>query len=122
VDEHGVPQSAVATDDGLSRLIEAETRLAHDLAAAEAEAARLIGAAREAAGAEESRLQAWIDAEASRLARQIAGERDAEIARVAAAAERRCLLLQAVPDAVVDQLAAEVEAGLLSAEDRGPPR
>ncbi len=99
--------------------MEAEARLAQDLAVAEAEAARLIGAAREAAATAESKLQVEIDAEVQRLARQIAAERDAEIARVVAAAERRCLLLQEVPAAVVDQLAAEVEAQLLSAEDEG---
>jgi hypothetical protein len=99
--------------------MEAEARLAQDLAVAEAEAARLIGAAREAAAAEESKLQADVEAEVLRLARQIAAERDAEIGRVVTAAERRCLLLQDVSPAVVDRLAAEVEAQLLSAEDEG---
>jgi len=117
-----VPRPAAETDDGLSRLIEAEARLARDLVAAEAEAATLISAAREAAAEEESRLQARIDAEVARLAQQIAAERDAEIAGVIAAAEKRCLLLQDVPAAVIDQLAAEVEARLLSVQEEGPPQ
>jgi len=117
-----VPRPAAEIDDGLSRLIEAEARLARDLVAAEAEAATLISAAREAAAEEESRLQARIAAAVARLAQQIAAERDAEIAGVIAAAEKRCLLLQDVPAVVIDQLAAEVEARLLSLEEESLPQ
>ena len=122
MNRHGVPRPAAETDDGLSRLIEAEARLARDLVAAEAEAATLISAAREATAEEESRLQARIDAEVARLAQQIAAERDAEIARVIAVAEKRCRLLEAARAAVIDQLAAEVEARLLSFEEEGLPQ
>jgi hypothetical protein len=119
VKRHGEPQSAAGTDDGLSRLIEAEARLGRALADAEAEGVRLIDSARQAAVEEESRLQARIDAEVARLAQEIAAERDAEIARVTAEAERRSRRLESVPAAVIDQLAAEVEARLLSSEEQG---
>jgi hypothetical protein len=108
------PQAAPDTDDGLSRLLEAEARLARALAEAEAESSRLVDAAREAAAAEQSRLQARVDAETARLASDIAATRDAEIARVAAEADRRCRALEDVPAAVIDRLAAEVETGLVS--------
>jgi hypothetical protein len=100
--------------------MEAEARLARALADAEVEASRLVDSAREAAAAEESRLQARIDAEVARLAGEIASDRDAEIARLTAEADRRSRRLESVPLTVVDQLAAEVEARLLAVGELGP--
>jgi hypothetical protein len=114
-----VPQSHGVAEGGLSRLIETEARLAQALAAAEAEAAALVEAAKAAAKAEEARFQDVIEGETAALAAVVATERDAEIRRVTATAEDRCRRLEELPAAVVEELAAWLTDRLLTGNDQG---
>ncbi len=114
------PRSLVAPEGGLLQLVEAERRLAQALATVEQEAAATLRAAHEDASEQSARLEERLAADLAGLAAGIAAERDAEIARITADAERRCRALDAMSDDTVDALAALVEAELLTPETGGP--
>jgi dihydroxyacetone kinase len=107
------PQAVVVPGGGLLRLVEAEARLARALAEVEEEAAALVRAAREEAAQRAARIEEEIEADAAALGMGIAAERDAEMSRIAAAADQRCRLLGGLSAEAVDRLAAELEARLL---------
>lgn len=107
-------RSEAMTEGGLGRLIETEARIAAALAAAETEAAELLQAARVAAEAEEHRFGELLEGATASLAARVSAERDAEIARVAAAAEERCRRLQELPEDLVEELVAWVTQRLLA--------
>ena len=98
----------------LGRLIATEARLAQALAAAEAEAARLLEAASRAATEEETRCQRAFEGDAAALAERVAIERDAEMAKVAAAAGDRARRLRELPAALVEDLAIEVATVMMA--------
>jgi hypothetical protein len=99
---------------GLGRLIETEARLAEALAAAEAEAGRLLQAAREGAAAEEARGRQALEDDSAALSRRVAAERDAELSRVAAQGDQRSRRLRELPVSVVEELAIEVVGRVLA--------
>jgi len=113
VNQQGHLGSTPVPEGGLRQLVAAESRLAQASREVEREAAAVVRAAREEAAVQSERLAAQIAADVARLAARIAAERDAEIARIGAAAARYCQALEALTDDAVDRLAADVEAQLL---------
>jgi hypothetical protein len=104
---------------GLGRLIETESRIAESLAAAEAEAGRLLHAAREAADTEEADFEASVEAAAAVLADRLAAERDAEVRRVVAEGAERARRFRQLPDSIIEELAAGVARRILVGEGPG---
>jgi hypothetical protein len=98
----------MAEDRGLDALIEAEARLANQLAAAEAEARASLAAARLAVEAMESRYAAEMASAAAALAAHTIERRDVEIARIRTAADVEVRRYQAVSGEREEILAAEV--------------
>jgi hypothetical protein len=92
-------------EGGLGRLIETEARIAATLAAARAEADAIVRAARNEAEAEEQRFQEQLQRDLVTLAAGITATRDAELARVAAAAQAQRQRLEGISDAAVHELA-----------------
>lgn len=100
--------------NGLSRLLDAEARLAAMVAAAEAEGDGMVQAARAAVAEADAGLASRIDADAAGLSRRIAHERDARVSQIHAAAEVPVRRLLALPDEVIERLAEELERRFLT--------
>lgn len=108
------PLAVVAPEGGLRQLVEAEHRQALALAAVEQEVSALVRSAHEDAARESALLDQRIAADLAALAARVAAARDAGIASLAAAADRYCRSLDTLTEHAVDELAAEVEARLLT--------
>jgi hypothetical protein len=105
---------------GLDRLIETESRLAHALTAAQAEAERLLADARGAAGQEEACLQQAIASDTHALAARIEAERGAGLRRIAAEGEARTRRFRELPAAAIEELAIEIAAKVLPSQASEP--
>jgi hypothetical protein len=112
--QRAVARPEAMTEGGLSRLLETEARIAASLAAAEAEAAKILEAAKAATEADARDMEERLEGEMASLAARVTAERDAEITRVAAGADEGSRRLQELPDNVVEELAGWVTEQLLA--------
>jgi hypothetical protein len=115
-------RSDATKEGGLGRLIETEARIGAALAAAEADAAAILESARKAAKSEADRFGELVEADLTTLATRVAAERDTELGRIAAEAERRGRRLHDLPEEVVEELAGWVVGQLLDDTGTGTGR
>jgi hypothetical protein len=105
---------------GLGRLIETETRLARELAAAQAEADQLVLEARAAAEDAEAGERHAVARDALAVEERIAAERQARLRRITAEGEERARRLRELPATTIEALALEMAARVLAAPPEAP--
>ena len=110
---HSEPRATAVPAGGLLELVEAETRLAAAVAAAEDDARALVQAARDEVAGLATRVETEIEAAAAALAKRIAAETPDENRRIAAASEDRCRRHRDLPGQRIEQFATEMEGQVL---------